>query len=950
MGAFYSGRISLLALTGAIVVVMMGSGICDATAADAGGRGGSNGTESAASPAAAVLSPGIPVDYTPYVSDTVYSNNATVRKFDAKGMLPLYVVTDLFMNLVGSDLKKDIPADLIPAEDGNIGDVYAYSKQWMAFERGVVICAGVGVGLAILVPLVGLLFCCCRCCGKCGANAKKTDRNSDPCQCGTLTVAFVLLCLILTFGVVCAFVTNEYMRTNVRKVNSTYADTTQDLQAYLRDSKSHASHILVRNFDELKDHIKESLNDTEVTSERLFDSGVDFVGADHLFAFGDRLARADKGITSLDASFTRLRSLEQTLRSNVTTIRGWLDQILQECSTERGQPFSGLCTEISHARQNLALAIDFSDLALSSALGELERRISPSVVTQVREARLKLSSVRADLNKELRNASGLVMGKLEEARTQMRGIELKIREQANDARLQLSKLDLSPYFDYVYQYNNYVWYGKLSLCVLILLILVIFILATLFGVCGSRIGSLYEDPFCNKGKGACLMMCGVGLVFVFYFFVAIAVTALFVVGINLQLLGCDSVSNPTASNHLKVLGIVLHQYGVIESDLKDVPQILQKCHNNEGIYNVFALDSTYHVRGVMEKRLADMDVLPAVGHIVNDATRRIKSTKFLSELDRAALLDLANAPWINNISLESMKQQLAPSEVLKGNLEAIINGTFTVEPMLKALAADKVGITFVIRRELTRLEQDLIPLIDAEKKNALTIVNDLSVLLVERNPSDDIRSFVNETDIAEARFHQNSEPIIRTIANDTLDNVERYVSQYMNYSLYEMMNSVGRCGPASAAINSTIDAICLEVMRPFNGYWLSIGWFLIILLPGLLIGIALAWHYRLPESFRSGSSDSSDYETQMEIDTIPLAHRQARKRVHPTATTLDNSAYDSRARQSKATQWAFHNAFKHQTPNGYYPVRKASGGPSAPMGDESIYTRPPSYYYPGSNS
>ena len=86
--------------------------------------------------------------------------------------------------------------------------------------------------------------------------------------------------------------------------------------------------------------------------------------------------------------------------------------------------------------------------------------------------------------------------------------------------------------------------------------------------------------------------------------------------------------------------------------------VFRKCYNNDGIYSVFGLDGTYHVQGVMEKRMADLNALPAVAHIVDDATRRIKATKFLSATDRAALLDLAQSPWINQISLTSLKQQV----------------------------------------------------------------------------------------------------------------------------------------------------------------------------------------------------------------------------------------------------------------------------------------------------
>lgn len=71
--------------------------------------------------------------------------------------------------------------------------------------------------------------------------------------------------------------------------------------------------MLVNNFKELEGHVRDSLNgtsqtissetdneqscfgfnqsdstETEHTSEKLFDSGVDLVGADKLFAFADR--------------------------------------------------------------------------------------------------------------------------------------------------------------------------------------------------------------------------------------------------------------------------------------------------------------------------------------------------------------------------------------------------------------------------------------------------------------------------------------------------------------------------------------------------------------------------------------------------------------------------------------------------------------------------------------
>ena len=56
----------------------------------------------------------ISLDYTPYLSEVVYStaSNATgpdVPKFEPRGMQPLYAVTNKFIELVGENLKREIP-------------------------------------------------------------------------------------------------------------------------------------------------------------------------------------------------------------------------------------------------------------------------------------------------------------------------------------------------------------------------------------------------------------------------------------------------------------------------------------------------------------------------------------------------------------------------------------------------------------------------------------------------------------------------------------------------------------------------------------------------------------------------------------------------------------------------------------------------------------------------
>lgn len=57
------------------------------------------------------------VDYTPYESAVQYSNNGSLPRFDPKGMQGLYAVTNMFVDLVGGNLKKDIPGGELPVMD-----------------------------------------------------------------------------------------------------------------------------------------------------------------------------------------------------------------------------------------------------------------------------------------------------------------------------------------------------------------------------------------------------------------------------------------------------------------------------------------------------------------------------------------------------------------------------------------------------------------------------------------------------------------------------------------------------------------------------------------------------------------------------------------------------------------------------------------------------------------
>nr|XP_053652384.1 uncharacterized protein LOC128702239 [Cherax quadricarinatus] len=72
-------------------------------------------------------------------------------------------------------------------------------------EPGMAACVGVGVGLSVGVPVVGMVVCCCRLCGRCGGSLRHHNNNVSCFHCHrrALTLALsTISCLLLSLRTV----------------------------------------------------------------------------------------------------------------------------------------------------------------------------------------------------------------------------------------------------------------------------------------------------------------------------------------------------------------------------------------------------------------------------------------------------------------------------------------------------------------------------------------------------------------------------------------------------------------------------------------------------------------------------------------------------------------------------------------------------------------------------
>lgn len=74
-----------------------------------------------------------------------------------------FVVGDMKVNW-GPNVQKHQYIDLL-------------KKYWL-----IIIIAVVTIITALLMPLIGLCFCCCRCAGACGGRSQPFDKKHDTCR------------------------------------------------------------------------------------------------------------------------------------------------------------------------------------------------------------------------------------------------------------------------------------------------------------------------------------------------------------------------------------------------------------------------------------------------------------------------------------------------------------------------------------------------------------------------------------------------------------------------------------------------------------------------------------------------------------------------------------------------------------------------------------------------
>lgn len=218
-------------------------------------------------------------------------SDETTIKFQAKGMDHLYLLTQYVINWLQ---PAGLPNGVITEElvDHPIETIQANQFRLFTHFWGSILASTLVLCLAIIVPMLGFLLCCCCCNQKSSKRAKRAserdpslyitsnsspthhrrkhrskyriEKSCDPFIRSFFTGVMFTLLLFISFFVICAFVTNEYVHSGINQMPDKFNQSLDDFQLYLRNTQMEVNILLRTNFHQLEDQMSLSLNKSGV--------------------------------------------------------------------------------------------------------------------------------------------------------------------------------------------------------------------------------------------------------------------------------------------------------------------------------------------------------------------------------------------------------------------------------------------------------------------------------------------------------------------------------------------------------------------------------------------------------------------------------------------------------------------------------------------------------------
>uniref|UniRef100_A0AAV2LFI5 Prominin 1 b n=1 Tax=Knipowitschia caucasica TaxID=637954 RepID=A0AAV2LFI5_KNICA len=755
--------------------------------------------------------------------------------------------------------------------------------QGIYYEAGFLICSTIGLLFIVLTPIIGTCFCICRCCENCGGEMHQRQRKNADCQRGVYTASLIAASIFICLGVFISYTANHNVSSQIKSTRRLINTNLRDLKTLANNTPSQVEYLTAQYTTAKNKVLLDLDNIGPLLGGRIHKQlEKDVVPTlDNALRMAGAMRESKEALESVSSSLEVLQEGTSKLQNSLSGERASLSNTLSDPACTNGA-VSPTCNNIRSTLDQLGISADFSKLSnVNHALENVNNVLKTDLSNIIQKGYSSFNDTPKLVKEQTRN----IVAALPRVKAMLDKIGSDITNFAKrfpiegaltnfTIFLNQNHKDIEAYYPQIDQMDFYRWIGGVVILCMVVLILAFNLLGLLCGTCGYDKQATPTTRGCLSNTGGNLLMAGVGFSFLFAWMLMALVTALFVVGGNVEKMVCEPLANrqifkiidtpflvhPAKKNFLP--GMLFQNPNI---DLT-IGSMYRECYKNSGLYHALHLDTLFDVNSFLNMTVYNKDVSKILEGVQVD----LRDVSLLDQVGRENLLNFANS-GLGHIDYPAYLAELNKGVTLvdllsfSADLEAQADNLprGALENALKGHAS---SIRQIHREQVLSLEQGMK---FVKARSTMT----QSVKKLQKGSAElpvKVSNILSAIDAAEYLITHNASHVVKKETKAYTESLVGYFRQYTNWVKNSLSEEVAQCKPISNIVDSVEIVACSFIMDSVNTFWFGLGGCCMLLIPSVIFSVKLAKYYR--------RMDTEDVFEDSTVLPRLVTHRNSRKR------------------------------------------------------------------------
>ncbi|XP_037636034.1 prominin-1-A isoform X3 [Sebastes umbrosus] len=777
--------------------------------------------------------------------------------------------------------------------------------QAIYYEIGFLICAAVGLLFAVLVPIIGIFFCMCRCCDNCGGEMHQRQRKNADCRRGLLGTLLFSTSLVITIGVLCAYAANQNLSSQVKNIRRLVNSNMRDLHTFANDTPMQIDYLISQYATAKNKVIYDLDNIGPLLGGRIHDQLDKEVhpALDRVLNMAGAMRETKEALENVSVGLEVLQEGTGKLNFNLSLVRTSINRTLNDpgCHDEESDATSAqLCRNIRQSLSQLQIGANFTRLPkVNAQLEKVKHVLRTDLSAIVQRGYASLNDTPHMVIEQTRSVVESVQSLVDGIGNNISSFSKVFPVQSCLSNFTISishaHAKIEDYYPEIDKMDFYRWIGCIALCCMVVLVLAFNYLGLLCGTLGYDKHASPTTRGCISNTGGTMLMAGVGFTIIFSWVLMGVVTTIFLVGGNMEKLVCEPFHTKEVFKVVDTPFLVnpdwknfIPGYMYNDSDLELTAETLYStCKENKGIYSAMRLDKVFNISLFLNTTVFTKDVVSQLESVKIDLRGIIlleaEGKQNLLDFSEAGLSEINYADYLEEVNKGvTVVDLLSFARELEAQTDLMPRGALQT-----ALKGHAGTLRQIHSQQIISMEQAM------KYVRARSALNQ-SMRFLERTATDlpnKVLAVIDAIEAAQYLISQNATHLINRETGKYTATIVGYFHQYIEWVKTSLIMEVAPCKPFSNMVDTAEIIACSFLVDSMNTFWMGLGCSTLFLLPSIILAVKLAKYYR--------RMDTEDVYDDMEIGNNGYHSESSQGIPNPMMTSIPT--YDTMNRFPRAS-------------------------------------------------